>query len=224
MTAQLQEALPKRHYVDPAAYAEERDRVLIRSWSCAGRLDELGLAEAGSGRLVPQRAAAVGVLEESIVVAVTAAETLEARDNVCRHRGAQLIPHDPVDPPVCRAAKVWRCPLPLLDLRPGWPAGARPAYRRRRDRPGGVRTARRRSRRLGWLSVAASPLERSRPLPEEARVVVGLGAAHGFKFAPTFGRRLAELALGTSPGADPEPFRLDRPALTDPAHATSWLV
>ena len=27
------------------------------------------------------------------------------------------------------------------------------------------------------------------------RVVVGLGAAHGFKFAPTFGRLLADLAV-----------------------------
>ena len=34
------------------------------------------------------------------------------------------------------------------------------------------------------------------PVPGHERVVVGLGAAHGFKFAPTFGRLLAELGVG----------------------------
>jgi sarcosine oxidase len=54
-------------------------------------------------------------------------------------------------------------------------------------------------------------------------VVVGLGAAHAFKFTPTFGRLLADLAMD---GADTDltPFRLDRPALTDPHYAPSWLV
>ena len=31
------------------------------------------------------------------------------------------------------------------------------------------------------------------PVPGHERVVVGLGAAHGFKFVPTFGRVLADL-------------------------------
>jgi sarcosine oxidase len=53
---------------------------------------------------------------------------------------------------------------------------------------------------------------------------VGLGAAHGFKFAPTFGRLLADLSTGAEVTPDIEPFRLDRPALTDPAYAPSWLV
>ena len=33
------------------------------------------------------------------------------------------------------------------------------------------------------------------PVPGHPSVVVGLGAAHGFKFAPTFGRLLADLAV-----------------------------
>ena len=33
------------------------------------------------------------------------------------------------------------------------------------------------------------------PVPGHEAVVVGMGAAHGFKFAPTFGRLLAELAV-----------------------------
>ena len=56
--------------------------------------------------------------------------------------------------------------------------------------------------------------------------MVGLGAAHGFKFAPTFGRLLADLATTGTAGTpvDLTPFRLDRPALTDPDHPVSWLV
>jgi len=62
------------------------------------------------------------------------------------------------------------------------------------------------------------------PVPGHEAVVVGLGAAHGFKFAPTFGRLLADLAETGSTGTDLVPFRLDRPALTDPAYQAHWLV
>lgn len=65
------------------------------------------------------------------------------------------------------------------------------------------------------------------PVPGHESVVVGLGAAHGFKFAPTFGRLLADLATGASTAADgPDlsPFRLDRPALTEAGQPVSWLV
>jgi sarcosine oxidase len=63
-------------------------------------------------------------------------------------------------------------------------------------------------------------------LPGHESVLVGLGAAHGFKFAPTFGRLLADLAMTGTAGTpvDLTPFRLDRPALTDPDHPVSWLV
>ena len=62
------------------------------------------------------------------------------------------------------------------------------------------------------------------PVPGHERIVVGLGAAHGFKFAPTFGRRLADLAQGVAPGPELEAFRLDRPGITDPDYVASWLV
>jgi sarcosine oxidase len=61
-------------------------------------------------------------------------------------------------------------------------------------------------------------------VPGSERVVVGLGAAHGFKFVPTFGRRLADLALGGTKGPELTPFALGRPALTDPDYVTSWMV
>ena len=62
------------------------------------------------------------------------------------------------------------------------------------------------------------------PVPGHESVVVGLGAAHGFKFAPTFGRLLADLVVDGGSAADLTDFRLDRPALTDPAYAVHWLV
>ncbi len=61
-------------------------------------------------------------------------------------------------------------------------------------------------------------------VPGHDAVVVGLGAAHGFKFAPTFGRLLADLASTGCTSADIEPFRPDRPALTETDHPVSWLV
>jgi sarcosine oxidase len=54
-------------------------------------------------------------------------------------------------------------------------------------------------------------------------LVVGLGAGHGFKFAPTFGRLLADLVTQARGSVSPT-FALDRPALTDPSYAAHWLV
>jgi sarcosine oxidase len=61
-------------------------------------------------------------------------------------------------------------------------------------------------------------------MPGHEAVVVGLGAAHGFKFTPTFGRLLAELAVAGECSADVSGFRLDRPALTEAGHPQRWLV
>jgi sarcosine oxidase len=62
------------------------------------------------------------------------------------------------------------------------------------------------------------------PVPEATQVVVGLGAAHGFKFAPTFGRVLADLAMEGTTSSDVSAFGLDRPGLTDPTYQAHWLV
>jgi sarcosine oxidase len=62
------------------------------------------------------------------------------------------------------------------------------------------------------------------PVPGCEAVLVALGAAHGFKFAPTFGRLLAELATTGETAADVAPFALDRPTLTEPVPTLSWLV
>jgi sarcosine oxidase len=66
-------------------------------------------------------------------------------------------------------------------------------------------------------------------LPDHPRVVVGLGAAHGFKFAPWLGGVLADLATtgGTGPGVDGEDvdgLEPSQPALTEPDAPVRWLV
>jgi sarcosine oxidase len=63
-------------------------------------------------------------------------------------------------------------------------------------------------------------------IPEAPGVVVGLGAAHGFKYASVLGRVLVEIALDGSSPSDGElaAFRIDRPILLEGNPATSWMV
>jgi sarcosine oxidase len=44
-------------------------------------------------------------------------------------------------------------------------------------------------------------------------VVASPCSGHGFKFAPLFGRVIADLASGEEPGVPLDPFRMSRPAL-----------
>jgi len=105
----LQSALPRKHYVDPASWAIEREQVLLPAWTCAGRLHELGLAD--GDRLLPGRLAVVEILGESVLVTVTRDGDLHAHFNVCRHRGSQIIPVDPATgPPAPTRASALRCP------------------------------------------------------------------------------------------------------------------
>ncbi len=62
------------------------------------------------------------------------------------------------------------------------------------------------------------------PVPGHPSVVVGLGAGHGFKFSPTFGRMLADLAESGATTSDVSAFGMDRPGLTDPDYRAHWLV
>ena len=63
-------------------------------------------------------------------------------------------------------------------------------------------------------------------LPDAPGIVVGLGAAHGFKYASVLGRILVELALDGSSPSDGEigAFRVDRPILLEADPAVSWMV
>jgi monomeric sarcosine oxidase len=62
------------------------------------------------------------------------------------------------------------------------------------------------------------------PVPGHPAVLLGLGAGHAFKFAPTFGRVLADLATSGSTGSDISAFAADRRALAEADHPVSWLV
>jgi sarcosine oxidase len=61
-------------------------------------------------------------------------------------------------------------------------------------------------------------------LPGHANISLGLGAAHGFKFAAWFGRMLADLALGAAPRPELAPFAYERESLHRPIDRASWLV
>lgn len=61
-------------------------------------------------------------------------------------------------------------------------------------------------------------------LPAYPAVTVGLGSAHGFKFAPLFGRLLTDMALNGASDYDLSGFRLEREALTEPGYLANWLV
>jgi Rieske 2Fe-2S family protein len=99
----LQAALPRELYVDPAAWERERDRVLMREWTCVGRVADLGLHE-------PERVAVVEALGESLLVTSDGHGALHAAYNVCRHRGSQLFPTEPGTGPQLCGAKSIRCP------------------------------------------------------------------------------------------------------------------
>jgi sarcosine oxidase len=62
------------------------------------------------------------------------------------------------------------------------------------------------------------------PVPAHPSVVVGLGAAHSFKFAPTFGRILADLVTTGETSSDIGAFGFDRPGLTDRDYQPNWMV
>jgi monomeric sarcosine oxidase len=59
-------------------------------------------------------------------------------------------------------------------------------------------------------------------LPGVPRVTVAIGAGHAAKFASLFGRVLAELVLEGVTAVPIEPFRADRPALTDPGFSANY--
>ena len=99
----LQAALPRELYVDAASFERERERVLLREWTCVGRVADLGLG-------APERVAVVDVLGESVVLTADAGGALHAAYNVCRHRGSQLFPTEPGSGPQLCGSRSIRCP------------------------------------------------------------------------------------------------------------------
>jgi len=98
---QLEATLPGAHYIEPAHFALERERIFHREWFCAGRRE--GLESKGDYRVV-------NIVGESILLVCDEDSTVRAFNNVCRHRGAQLISAPGVDEQ-CGAFKAGiRCP------------------------------------------------------------------------------------------------------------------
>jgi sarcosine oxidase len=61
-------------------------------------------------------------------------------------------------------------------------------------------------------------------LPRQPDVLVGLGAGHAFKFVPTIGRILADLAMTSVTSSDIADFNPDRDALEVAGAPVHWLV
>ncbi len=99
----LEPALPRDWYVDPASWSTERERVLLREWTCVGRRADLGLGE-------PRRVVVGDVLGESVLLTSDEHRALHAAYNVCRHRGSQIVPTLPGSPPACSEVGALRCP------------------------------------------------------------------------------------------------------------------
>ena len=79
---QLEATLPAEHYLDPARFVRERDSLFHREWFCAGRVE--GLDGKGDYRLV-------NIAGESILLVCDEHGQLHGFNNVCRHRGAELV-------------------------------------------------------------------------------------------------------------------------------------
>ena len=91
--------LPRAAYVDDDVWRDERERIWMRQWVVVGRIEEVA---ASGDRLL------VDVAGESIIVARDSKSRLHGFYNVCRHRGAELLPL--AAPRCAHAGSVMRCP------------------------------------------------------------------------------------------------------------------
>lgn len=79
----LERTLPREAYLSPEVFDREKERIFFREWWVVGREEEL----ARPGDFVVK-----DVAGESILIVRTREGALAAHYNVCRHRGAQLVP------------------------------------------------------------------------------------------------------------------------------------
>jgi len=81
----MQESLPSRFYTDASIFARENADIFRRSWTCAGREEDVPS---------PGDTAVIDLLGESVLVSRLKDGSLRAHYNVCRHRGARLCADD----------------------------------------------------------------------------------------------------------------------------------
>ena len=82
---QLEETLPRADYLDEDRFALERKAIFHTEWFCSGRAE--GLESKGDYRLVD-------IAGERILLVRGEDGLLRGFHNVCRHRGAELVPLD----------------------------------------------------------------------------------------------------------------------------------
>jgi Rieske 2Fe-2S family protein len=85
----LQESLPNRYYLSEEIYSQEREKIFCREWFCVAREEQL--AEPGDYLVLD-------VVGESILLVRSKEREVKAHYNVCRHRGARIIPARREDP------------------------------------------------------------------------------------------------------------------------------
>lgn len=76
------QTMPAPFFYDPGIFAEERERIFMRSWHLVGHVNEF----AEPGRFVVQ-----DIFEQSVIVMAGQDGTISAVHNACRHRGNRLL-------------------------------------------------------------------------------------------------------------------------------------
>ena len=79
----LQKSLPSNYYYSADIFLRERERILFSEWFCAAREEQL---ENAGDHLV------LDVAGESVLLVRAKDGEIKAHYNVCRHRGARLVP------------------------------------------------------------------------------------------------------------------------------------
>ena len=87
--ARLEATLPRAFYFSEEIFARERERIFHSEWFCAGREEQLPR---------PGDYLVLDITGERILVVRGKNGGLQAFFNVCRHRGCELVLHDPVEP------------------------------------------------------------------------------------------------------------------------------
>jgi Rieske 2Fe-2S family protein len=93
----MERTLHRELYTSSHIFEREQDRIFFREWFCCGRAEEIGL---------PGEYRVLDLAGESVIVLRTRTAELAAFYNVCRHRGARLLPEGSSG---CLAGAI-RCP------------------------------------------------------------------------------------------------------------------
>jgi Rieske 2Fe-2S family protein len=205
-----QHALPASWYLDGAALRRERERLLDCEWFCAGPADQL--QRPGSLRVVE-------VAGESVLLVRTGAGELRAHDNVCRHRGSQVVgvSAQPAGRPPGRPGRRGRvAALPYHSWTYRLEGDLLRALERgdRRFRPGGLRAPPGRGGHLGRVRVRAPDPGRGGAPGRPARLrrypleALTVGRRLAYRVGPTGGWSPRTTTSATTAPASPEPCRV----------------